>query len=114
MWLGSDAAIRANYDGVTIKYNNFSLEDVMISNNAGPVVIDGNTELSLSIIENDNVTLSNNTITDAEVSKNTGGVSIVNNTFEKLNCSDNNPAPTGSDNIITELADGQCAAGFGL
>jgi hypothetical protein len=65
--------------------------------------------LTLSIVENNAVTVSNNTFTDAEVSKNAGGVSIVNNTGEKLNCSDNSPAPTGSGNTITELADGQCA-----
>lgn len=106
--LGSDVGITSN-GSVTVTGNNFALEDVLVSNNSGPVIFDGNVDLSLSIIENNAVTVSGNTFTDAEVSKNTGGVSIVNNNGEKLNCSDNNPAPTGSGNTITELADDQCA-----
>ncbi len=106
--LGSDVGITSN-GAVTITDNNFSLEDVMISNNSGPVFFDGNVNLSLRIIENIGVTVSGNTFTDAEVSKNIGGVSIEGNTGEKLNCSDNSLAPTGSGNTITELTDGQCA-----
>ena len=106
--LGSDVEITSNC-AVTITGNNFSLEDVMISNNRGPVFFDGNLNLSLKIIENIGVTVSGNTFTAAEVSKNIGDVSIEDNTGEKLNCSDNSLAPTGSGNTITELSDGQCA-----
>ena len=105
--LGSDVGITSN-NAVTVTGNDFSLEDVMISKNGGPVFFDSNFNLSLRIIENIGVTVSGNAFTDAEISKNIGDVSIENNTGEKLNCSDNSLAPTGSGNTITELTDGQC------
>lgn len=110
---GSDVLIKSNgkvtVGGLTPDLgNSFSLEDVMISNNNGPVFLEGNTDLNFSIIENNAVTVNDNTFTDAEVSKNTGGVSINRNKGAVLKCSDNNPAPDGSWNAITELADGQC------
>lgn len=106
--LDGDVILISN-GGVNFTRNYVSLEDVMILNNTGPIIVNKNVDLSLSITENDDVTVTGNTFTYAEVSKNSGGVSIVGNTGEKLNCSDNNPAPTGLFNTITELADGQCA-----
>ena len=105
--LRGDLKITSN-DAVTVMGNDFFLEDISITNNMGPVIVDNNVNLSLSIIENDVVMVTDNTFTDAEISKNTGGVDINGNTGEKLNCSDNDPPPTGGGNTITELADGQC------
>jgi hypothetical protein len=76
---------------------------------AGAVTLSNNVNLSFSINERNGVTISGNTFTSASITKNTGGVSIVNNTGETLVCVDNSPAPTGSGNTITILADGQCA-----
>ena len=106
--LGSDVSIISNL-AVAVTDSNFSFEDVFVGSNAGPVVLDRNTDLNVAIIENNAVTVTNNTFTDADISKNTGGVFIDNNGGEVLKCFDNNPAPTGSGNTITELADGQCA-----
>jgi hypothetical protein len=64
--------------------------------------------LSISISERNGVTISGNDFVSATVTKNTGGVSITNNIGEKLLCSDNTPAPTGSGNTIL-FTDGQCA-----
>ena len=122
--LGSDIEIKGNRR-VTIKSSSAALEDVVISNNEGKIIVDSNCDLSLSIVENGVVKLTNNNetdamnagatcnsdgfgLTDVEVSKNTGGVAIKNNTGELLTCSDNSPAPTGSGNTFT-FADGQCA-----
>ena len=80
----------------------------LVSNNAGPVVVKNSVDLSLSITENEAVTIAGNTFTDVNVTKNSGGVTINNNTAETLSCADNNPAPTGSGNMIA-FADGQCA-----
>lgn len=111
-------------DSVTVAANSFALEDVRVASNTGPVVIDRNCDMRLTIVENHVVALTNNNPTDAmaagatcvsgfgfsdaDVTKNTGGVLIVNNTGEGLFCSDNDPAPTGSGNIVT-FSDGQCA-----
>lgn len=118
--VSGDVAISNNDGAVTIARNSFGLEDVLISGNAGPVVIDKNCDMRLTVLENDRVTISKNTgerwpscvtggfgFTDADVTKNTGGVSIVQNEGEALVCSDNSPPPTGSNNTIG-FTDGQC------
>ncbi|MEM9484021.1 MAG: hypothetical protein AAGA83_10065 [Cyanobacteria bacterium P01_F01_bin.116] len=51
----------------------------------------------------------NNIFENVSIDKNIGGTSIIGNTGAVLICTDNNPAPTGSGNTITELADKQCA-----
>ena len=110
---------------VTITGNSFSLEDVRISSNDGPVVIDRNCDMRLTVIENNVVTITNNNptdattegatctsgfgFTDADVSKNMGGVMITNNTGEGLFCSDNDPTPTDGGRNIFTFTDGQCA-----
>ncbi len=110
--LGSDAAIASN-GAVTLRGNGFSLEDVIVSGNGGPVVVAENSHFNISLIQNNDVTFRDNSFTDADISKNTGGVSITNNTGEVLKCFDNDPPPDppqpGLENTITELADGQCA-----
>jgi len=120
--LGSDVSISRNKK-VVVKKNSFSLEDVHISGNGGPIEIDSNCDMRLTVNENSGaVTISNNNVpdaqnagvtctsgfgfSDADVTKNTGGVSIKYNTGEGLFCSDNNPAPTVSGNTITFA--GQC------
>lgn len=107
--LGSDVSIsgvgKVNLDG-----NDFSLEDVILEKINGRVDISNNVNLGVNLIEiAKRIRLTGNTITDADISKNTGGVILNGNTFEALKCSDNSPAPTGSGNTVTELADGQCS-----
>ncbi len=121
--LGSDVTVLLNWL-VEITNSSFALEDALISKNSGPVLIDRNCDVRLTVHENHNVMITNNNLpdavaagatcysgfgfTDADVSKNTGGVFIENNTGEGLFCSDNDPAPFGSGNEIT-FTDGQCA-----
>lgn len=123
--LGSDVAIQYN-KMVTVAGSSFALEDVRISNNEGPVLIDRNCDMRPTVVENGSVMLTNNNPTDAtaagatcvsgygfsdaDVSKNTGGVVIENNSGEGLYCSDNDPAPVegAAGNVIT-FSDGQCA-----
>ncbi len=119
--------MRIQFNGwVDLTNNSFSLEDVLISGNDGPVLIDRNCDMRLTITENNDVTITNNNaedagaagavcasgfgFTDADVTKNTGGVLIENNTGEGLSCSDNDPAPVeaSAGNAIT-FSDGQCA-----
>lgn len=121
--LGGDVEIALN-QAVTIASNSFALEDILISKNTGFVTIDRNCDMRLSVFENTSgVHITNNNanhatvagricfsgfgFTDADVSKNQGGVLIENNTGEALFCSDNDPAPTGSNNSIL-FVDGQC------
>ena len=119
--LGSDVGIASN-GSVAIRGNSFALEDVLVSKNRGPVVIERNCDLTLSILENAHVVIANNNptdasaagatctsgfgLTDVDVSKN-GNVSIVGNTGELLKCSDNGSI-SGADNDFT-FTDGQCA-----
>lgn len=122
--LGGDAIISSN-GGVTVTKSSFALEDVSITGNTGPILVDRNCDLNLTVLENNNVTISNNSeaaagkakvdcnldgfgLTNVIVDKNTGGVSIVKNTGELLSCADNDPAPTGSGNSFT-ITNGQCA-----
>lgn len=122
--LGSDVKVHFNKD-VTITNNTFSLEDVMITSNAGPVVYDRNCDARPTFTENNDLVISNNNavdaaeagatcvsgygFSDADVSKNTGGVLIENNSGEGLYCKDNTPAPVQGPigNRIT-FSDGQC------
>ncbi len=95
---------------VSIIGSSFLFEDVFVGNNRRVDIV-GNTDLNITVVENSRrVTIEGNTFTEATVDKNTGGVRINGNTGEVLSCADNNPAPTGSNNTITELADGQCNA----
>ena len=105
--------------------SSFALEDVLISGNTGPVVIDSNCDMRLTVVENTmNVAITNNNLvqaaeagatcfangfTDADVSKNKD-VTIEGNTGEGLYCSGNDPAPKEGPrgNLIT-FSDGQCA-----
>lgn len=123
--LGSDVRVRLN-KSVQITNNSFSLEDVLIANNDGPVLFDRNCDGRLTIIENENVIITNNNpvdatsagvscksefgFSDADISKNSGSVLIENNTGEGLFCADNSPAPAQglTGNTIT-FSDGQCA-----
>lgn len=122
---GSDARFQFN-GRVELTNSSFSLEDVFILGNAGPVLIDRNCDMRPSISENSNVMITNNNITDAtaggatctsgfgfsdaDVSKNTGGVLIDNNSGEGLHCSDNDPSPVeGSAGNAVTFSDGQCA-----
>jgi len=120
--LGSD--VRVHLSGmVQVTNNSFSSEDVLITKNAGPILLDRNCDGRLTITENNNVMITNNNPTDAgatcnsgfgfsdaDVSKNSGGVLIENNTGEGLFCTDNDPAPAqGSDGNNITFSDGQCA-----
>lgn len=104
---GSDAKLLEN-GRVTLRRNDFALEDISLEKNAGPVLIEDNTNFSIAVIENDRVTFRGNDFTDANISKNSGSTRIDRNAGDVLSCSDNSPAPTGSGNVIRELADGQC------
>lgn len=123
--LGSDVRIQFN-GWVELTNNSFSLEDVLISGNEGPVLMDRNCDMRLSITENSDVMITNNNaeaaaaagavctsgfgFTDADITKNTGGVLFENNTGEGLFCSDNDPAPVqGSTGNVITFSDGQCA-----
>jgi hypothetical protein len=106
--LGSDVGITTN-SAVTLTGNDFTAEDLFISGGSGAVTLSNNVNISFSINERGSVTIAGNNFVNASITKNTGGVSIVNNTGETLVCVDNSPAPTGSGNTITILADGQCA-----
>lgn len=106
---GSDIEIKTNGGAVTVAGNSFSDEVVVVESNGGAVAFTDNIDLSFSIVANHGVTIGGNNFINGSVGSNTGGVSIVNNTGETLLCSGNNPAPTGSGNTITVLADGQCA-----
>lgn len=123
--LVGDAVITLGSGAVTVTKTSFSLEDALITGNAGPVLVDRNCDLNLVISENNMVTITNNNEADAtkakvtcngdgfgftnvSVTKNTAGVSIVDNTGELLSCADNVPAPTGANNTFT-ITDGQCA-----
>lgn len=115
-----DAQFSSNAS-VTIRSSSFQLEDVIISKTSGPVVVDGNCDLSLTIIENGDVSITNNNVNDAasagaactsefglidvDVSKN-GNVYLANNTGELLKCSDNaSVVPVGNSFSVTQ---GQC------
>ena len=102
-----DVEIKLN-KAVTVKNSSFSLEDISIIGNQGPILIRNNKELGLSVSENNAVTIEKNKVTSLEISKNTGGTTINNNSGEDLICSDNSPAPSGSGNDF-EFTDGQCA-----
>lgn len=104
-----DVSVENNAD-VSITTSSFGNESVSLKLNSGPVTFSGNQEVSVSVEECDSVTFTDNTITGASLTKNTGGVSIVGNTIATLSCVDNIPAPTGSANIVTILASGQCAS----
>lgn len=95
---------------VSVTGSSFANESVSVITNAGPVEFSSNTELSLEISENDDVTLTNNEIAIASISSNTGGVGIAGNTITELNCVDNMPPPVGSGNSILLIATGQCAS----
>jgi len=120
---GSSIEINEN-SGVTVTDNSASLEQVLISGNTGPILVARNCDLMLTVIENDDVTIINNNQVDAitagatcntggfgltyvEVNKNTSAVSVINNTGVLLTCTDNSPAPIGSNNTFT-FTDKQC------
>lgn len=107
--ISGDVSIEGNA-AVSITGSGFSNESVSLKLNDGPITISGNREVFISLEENNSVQIENNSITGASLTKNTGGVSIIGNTFETLSCVDNTPAPTGSGNSITVLADGQCSS----
>ena len=94
---------------VNLTDNDFSAESILISGGSGAVTLSNNVNFSISILERNGVTFAGNTFEYASITKNSGGVSITNNTGATLICVDNSPAPTGSGNTITVLADGQCA-----
>ncbi len=123
--LGGDVRVRLS-GMVWLTENSFSLEDVLIAKNDGPILLDRNCDARLTITESNSVMITNNNPTDAEaagatcssdfgfsdadVSKNSGGVLIENNTGEGLFCTDNAPAPAqGSEGNTITFSDGQCA-----
>lgn len=89
--------------------NSFGSEDMSISLGTAGTTISNNTNIgALSISERGNITFSNNTFGAANFSKN-GAISVTGNSGASLDCVDNNPPPTGSNNTITTKT-GQCAA----
>ncbi|KAI0559248.1 filamentous hemagglutinin [Gracilaria domingensis] len=94
---------------VSIISSKFANQSVSVKGNSGPVEVSSNSELSIEIIENMGVTVSDNDVGVASISVNTGGVSITGNTFVELGCVDNMPAPSGADNTVTLTSSGQCA-----
>lgn len=125
--LSGDMNVAFNRGMVTVRDSSFSLEDIRIATNDGPVLLYQNCDMRLTVVENQmGVMITNNKenpdptridetcdtsvsgfgFSDADVSKN-GDVVISNNTGEGLFCSDNNSV-TGSDNMIAFI-DGQCA-----
>lgn len=95
----------------TFARNNFGGESFSISEITGPVMVMGNKEFSVSIIENQGlVAFNDNNSSVVELNKNTGSVSVSDNTFMTISCIDNSPVPTGSGNIVTVVANGQCAS----
>ena len=101
-----DVEIKSN-QAVKVKQNSFSLEDISISNNNGLVRIINNKDLGLSVTENKNVIIKNNTVTSLEVSKNSGSVTINNNRGEELGCADNSSLNCSGNSF--QEATGQCA-----
>ncbi len=106
--LDGDFSLSEN-GAVEITNNNFGLEFVKIEN-SGSVTVTGNSDFSISLIENEGVTFRNNNARFAEISKNFDGVTISENTLGSISCSDNVPAPSGNGNMITGPATGQCAS----
>ena len=107
--IGGDANIKDVEGSVMLTDSNLNLEDISIILVSEDVTVNNNTNLNLTVEENDGaVTISNSTINVASVNKNTGGVDITGNTITTLSCSDNTPAPTGSGNTVG-APDGQCA-----
>jgi hypothetical protein len=103
-----DLSINSITAGLTIRNSDFGSEVVSVGNIDVSTTITGNKDLSLTVLESENVRLTGNTVRTASLNVNTGGVTINNNVFETLNCADNNPAPVGTGNTVTVLADGQC------
>ena len=97
---------------VILQDSTFAFEDISIVLVTETVGILRNSNLSLSVQEiNGEVTVIDNVITNGKINKNTGGVVINNNVFTSLSCTDNVPAPIGSNNAIT-FGDGQCSSGL--
>ena len=69
---------------VTVASNNFFLEEVRITNNMGPVLVDANIDLSLWVVENGNVTVKGNSFTGGEISQNNASISTIGNTHDAL------------------------------
>ena len=106
-----DVTIISLLDGdVTLEDSDLGSEDITISN-ANDVTIRNNVDLNAVVQENDGLVKIVDNVSPTgvfAVNKNTGGVEIDGNTLSSLACTDNNPAPTGSDNTVT-TATGQCS-----
>ena len=107
-----DLSILEVQGDVTVEESRFALEDVSILLVSGAVIVENNTDLSLSVQEvGGMVQIIGNVVTNGNVNKNTGGVEFLDNVFQFLSCTDNVPVPSGSGNTVT-FPDGQCASGF--
>jgi hypothetical protein len=94
---------------VRILSNNFGGEDLNILGGTPQLTINNNINMGvLNVSERGNITFSNNNFSGADFSKN-GALSVTGNIGASLNCVDNTPAPTGSNNTIASKT-GQCAA----
>ena len=108
----SDTSIIEQVGNIVLQDSTFAFEDVSIVFVTGTVSVLRNNDLSLTAENiNGEVTVTDNTIDVGKINKNTGGVLINNNVFTSLSCTDNVPAPNGSNNVIT-FGDGQCSTGL--
>jgi hypothetical protein len=105
--LGSDMEI-VTPGTVSLLSNNFGGEDINISTGTAGMTISNNINIgAVSISDRGNITFSNNNFGAANFSKN-GAISLTGNTGASLDCVDNSPAPTGSNNNVVSKT-GQCA-----
>ncbi len=102
-----DFSITRNIGTVNIVKNDFTLEDILITNN-NKVSIRNNGNFSFAANENGNIeVLNNQAITTASINKNTGVTTITSNTFETLSCTDNNQVVGSQNNVM--MSTGQCS-----
>lgn len=94
---------------VAFRRNDASNEDVRLNGNSGPVLVEGNIRLGLSLGGNGQVGIYGNDFTDAEISHNTGSIEFAGNAGASLSCEDNLTTPEDlGGNTIAESSQGQC------
>jgi len=95
---------------IAFRGNDSSNENVELLGNSGPVLVEGNVRLGLTVGGNGEVGVYGNSFTEADVSGNSGSVEIAGNAFDSLLCEGNAASPEDlGGNSVGESADGQCA-----
>jgi len=91
-----------------VRSTTFDGEAVLISGCSGPILLEGNRDLSLTLTSNhDSVTLQGNDIIEATVTGTQGSAVLTANTFDVLRCLGNAEVRL-SDNDVRLLRAGQC------